>query len=59
MLFSGNGIVSVPRDTLSPLQALELAIIYLENACKADDLVITFVLCHDTEVSLTQARKAV
>ncbi|KAG0239886.1 hypothetical protein BGX31_002396 [Mortierella sp. GBA43] len=31
---------------------------YLENATKTQDPVVTMVLCHDTEVSLNQARKA-
>ncbi|KAF9351068.1 hypothetical protein BGX34_000836 [Mortierella sp. NVP85] len=57
MVFSS--IVSSPRGTLSPQQALKLAIVYLENACHADDTNIALVLCHDTEVSLYQAKKAV
>ncbi|KAF9947563.1 hypothetical protein BGZ65_008723, partial [Modicella reniformis] len=54
----GN-IVSSPRGNLSPKQALELANVYLENAKKATDPVISFVLCHDTELSLNQARKVI
>ncbi|KAK3821774.1 MAG: hypothetical protein J3Q66DRAFT_438547 [Benniella sp.] len=57
MLFSS--IVSSPRATLSPLKALELANVYLETAFNASDSDITLVLCHDTEVSLSQARKSV
>ncbi|KAK3809454.1 MAG: WD40-repeat-containing domain protein [Benniella sp.] len=57
MVFSS--IVSSPRGTLSPRQALKLANVYLENACHADDADIALVLCHDTEVSLYQAKKAV
>jgi len=33
--------------------------VYLDNAYNADDSDITMVLCHDTEVSLSQAKKAV
>ncbi|KAG0227774.1 hypothetical protein BGX31_006852 [Mortierella sp. GBA43] len=54
-----RGIVSSQREVLSSTQALELANIYLENACKVDEVVIALVLCHDAEISLTQARKAV
>jgi hypothetical protein len=52
-------IISSPRGSLSPKQALELAKVYLENASNATDPDITLVLCHDTEVSLFQAKKAV
>ncbi|KAF9361005.1 hypothetical protein BGX34_007376 [Mortierella sp. NVP85] len=38
---------------------LHLANVYLENASRENDPNITLVLCHDTEVSLSQARKAV
>jgi hypothetical protein len=55
MLF--GSIISSPRDVLSPVQALELANIYLENASKARDPYLALVLCHDTEVSLSQATK--
>jgi len=40
------------------MQALELANVYLENAQKAKDPYLALVLCHDTEVSLSQADKA-
>lgn len=50
--------VTSPRNSLSPLQAFELARIYLQNAYNATDANITFVLCHDTEVSLSQVKKA-
>jgi uncharacterized protein HemY len=30
----------------------------LDNACGAADVNITLVLCHDTEVSLTQAKRS-
>ncbi|KAF9347048.1 hypothetical protein BGX34_003442, partial [Mortierella sp. NVP85] len=56
MLF--GSIISSPRDILLPTQALELANIYLENARKATDPYIALVLCHDTEVSLSQAKGA-
>ncbi|KAG0218563.1 hypothetical protein BGX31_011570 [Mortierella sp. GBA43] len=54
-----SSIVASPRSTLSPQQALELAKVYLENARNARDIKISLVLCHDTEVSLYQAKKAV
>ncbi|KAG0228281.1 hypothetical protein BGX31_006630 [Mortierella sp. GBA43] len=54
MVFSG--IISAPRSLL-PSQALDLANVYLENAGKATDSEIALVLCHDTEVSLSQAKK--
>ncbi|KAK3806066.1 MAG: hypothetical protein J3Q66DRAFT_422153 [Benniella sp.] len=55
MLF-GN-IISSPRDVLTPTQALELANAYLEHASKAKDPYIALILCHDTEVSLSQAAR--
>lgn len=54
----GSSIVSSPRGSLSPIKALHLAKIYLENAGKEQDPDIALVLCHDTEVSLSQAKKA-
>ncbi|KAF9348605.1 hypothetical protein BGX34_002385, partial [Mortierella sp. NVP85] len=54
-----GGIVSSPLAYLSAHQALELANVYLENANNASDTNISLVLCHDTEVSLSQARKAI
>jgi len=53
-----GGIVKSPRGDLSTQQALELAKIYLENACKTRDPDIALVLCHDTEVSLSDAKRA-
>ncbi|KAG0245111.1 hypothetical protein BGX31_007955 [Mortierella sp. GBA43] len=53
-----GSIVASPRGSLSPLQALNLAKVYLENARKETDGTIMLVLCHDTEVSLLQARRA-
>ena len=54
-------IVSSPRGTLSPQQALKLANVYLENAstCIPDDRDIALVLCHDAEMSLSQAKKSI
>ncbi|KAK3823023.1 MAG: WD40-repeat-containing domain protein [Benniella sp.] len=54
----GN-VVSSQRGHLSPQQSLDLANIYLECAIKAQDADIALALCHDTEVSLFQAKKAV
>jgi hypothetical protein len=54
MLF--GSIISSPRDILLPTQALELANIYLENAHKATDPYVALTLCHDTEVSLSEAK---
>jgi hypothetical protein len=54
-----GGIVSSPRASLSPQKALELANIYLETAFNATDSDIALVLCHDTEESLSQARRSV
>jgi hypothetical protein len=56
MLF--GTIISSQRDILTPTQALELANIYLDNARKVTDPYIALTLCHDTEVSLSQAKKA-
>ncbi|KAK3809355.1 MAG: WD40-repeat-containing domain protein [Benniella sp.] len=56
-----GGIVSSPRGAFSPQQALKLANVYLENAstCIPDDRDIALVLCHDTEMSLSQAKKSI
>ncbi|KAK3823224.1 MAG: WD40-repeat-containing domain protein [Benniella sp.] len=54
----GN-IVESPRGSLSPQKALDLANIYLEAVSTTKDPEITLVLCHDTEVSLSEAKKAV
>jgi hypothetical protein len=53
-----GGIVTSPRGTLSPFQALDLARVYLENANRMADVKILLVLCHDTEMSLSQAKRA-
>jgi len=54
-----GGIVSSPRAYLTAQQALELANVYLDNAINAKDADISMVLCHDTEVSLSQAKKSI
>ena len=56
MLF--GSILSSPLDGLLPQQALQLANIYLDNAHQATDPHLALVLCHDTEVSLSQAKKS-
>jgi hypothetical protein len=53
-----HSIVSSPRGNLSLPHVLDLANIYLENASKAQHPDIALVLCHDTELALSQARKA-
>lgn len=53
-----DSIVSSPRGNLSLQQVLNLANIYLENAGKAQDPDLALVLCHDTEVSLSKAKKS-
>lgn len=53
-----GSIVSSPRSSLSPKQTLELANAYLEKASTVNDPDVALVLCHDTEISLSQARKA-
>jgi hypothetical protein len=53
-----GSIISSPRGSLSLLQVLDLANIYLENARKTPDPNIALVLCHDTEVSLSHVKKA-
>lgn len=53
-----NNVVSSPLGNLSLQHLLELANIYLETASKAHHPGIALVLCHDTEVALSQAKKA-
>ncbi|KAF9349851.1 hypothetical protein BGX34_001564, partial [Mortierella sp. NVP85] len=53
-----GSVISSPRGNLTLQQALELANIYLDHAGKAQDVDISLVFCHDTEVSLLQAGKA-
>ncbi|KAI8355224.1 hypothetical protein B0O80DRAFT_486573 [Mortierella sp. GBAus27b] len=50
-------IISPPRGNLSLQQSLELANVYLENAGKVQDVDVALVLCHDTEMSLSHAKK--
>jgi hypothetical protein len=52
----GN-IISSPRGSLSLQQVLDLANIYLENARSTSDPDIALALCHDTEVSLSYAKR--
>ncbi|KAK3819959.1 MAG: hypothetical protein J3Q66DRAFT_439048 [Benniella sp.] len=52
-----GSIISSPRGSLSLQQVLDLASIYLENARKTQDPNIALVLCHDTEVSLSQVKR--
>jgi hypothetical protein len=54
-----GSIVSSTRGSLSPQKALKLANMYLESADNVDDDEIALVLCHDTEISLKEAKKAV
>ncbi|KAF9937990.1 hypothetical protein BGZ65_000684, partial [Modicella reniformis] len=51
-----RSIVPLPKNVLSLQQALELTNIYLENAYKTKDQDIALVLCHDAEVTLSQAK---
>jgi len=53
-----GSIISSPRGSLSLRQALDLANVYLDNACRAVDPSIALVLCHDTELSLSQMKRA-
>ncbi|KAF9920652.1 hypothetical protein BGZ65_011054, partial [Modicella reniformis] len=53
-----GSIVPSPRGILSAQQSLELANVYLENANRVPDNDIALVLCHDTELSLSQAKKS-
>src|SRR4051812_17043387 len=52
-----GSIISSPRGSLSLLQILDLANVYLENARNAQDPDIALVLCHDTEVSLAPVKR--
>lgn len=51
-------IISSPQDGLSSRQALHLARIYLDNAQKETDPKVALVLCHDTEISMSQVNRA-
>ena len=57
--FFGNVAYTSPQGILSPEQALKHAGIYLENGSKTDDPSIALVLCHDTDVTLYQAKRHV
>jgi hypothetical protein len=52
-----GSVIPSPMSSLSPQQALELASMYLENACNTRDRVIILVFCHEVEVSLLRAKK--
>ncbi|KAG0226493.1 hypothetical protein BGX31_007277 [Mortierella sp. GBA43] len=54
-----RSIVSSPLDTFSPQKALGLANLYMETATNTGDPETVLMLCYDTEVSLSQARKTV
>lgn len=54
VVFSFN---ASPRSILSPAQALELANIYLSHAQRTQDANVVMVLCNDTEVTLSHAKK--
>jgi hypothetical protein len=53
----GFSIISSPKGTLSLQKTLDLANLYLENANKSTDPEIIMVLCHEAEISLSQAKK--
>ncbi|KAK3816625.1 MAG: WD40-repeat-containing domain protein [Benniella sp.] len=53
-----GSVISSPRGNLSLQQVIHLANVYLENASKSTDPDIRLVLCHDAEISLSQAKKA-
>lgn len=54
-----GSIVSSSLGSLSPQQALVLASVYLESAYNINDPEIALVLCHNTEMSLSHAKKDV
>ncbi|KAF9357725.1 hypothetical protein BGX34_009253 [Mortierella sp. NVP85] len=56
-MFFGR-IITSPRNNLSPQKALDLAKVYLEVALKIEDKDLALVLCYDTEISLSQAKRA-
>ncbi|KAF9346615.1 hypothetical protein BGX34_003771, partial [Mortierella sp. NVP85] len=53
----GSSIISSPRGNLSLQKTLDLANLFLENADKSTDPEIILALCHETEISLSQAKK--
>ena len=52
-----GSVISSPRGNLSLQTTLDLAYLFLENAGKSTDPEIILVLCHETEISLSQAKK--
>jgi hypothetical protein len=53
----GSSVISSPRGNLSLKATLDLANMFLENAGKSTNPEIILVLCHETEISLSQAKK--
>jgi hypothetical protein len=51
-----RSIVPPHLNSLSLQQALELTYIFLENASKTNDQDIALVLCHEAEVTISQAK---
>jgi hypothetical protein len=51
-------IISPPRGKLSVQQSLYLANFFLDGAGKAQDREIALALCHETEITLFQAKKS-
>ncbi|KAG0219606.1 hypothetical protein BGX31_011257, partial [Mortierella sp. GBA43] len=51
-------IITSPRGNLTLHQSLQLASFFLEHAAKTQDSDIALVFCHETEVSLSQTKKA-
>ncbi|KAG0196764.1 hypothetical protein BGX31_005177, partial [Mortierella sp. GBA43] len=58
MLYPSRSIVPTPKNALSLKQALEISNLYLEGAYKTQDNDIALTLCHDAEMSLSQAKAA-
>jgi hypothetical protein len=54
----GHIISSQPRGGLSAQQSLRLANFFLDGAGKEHDRDIALALCHETEVTLSQAKKS-
>jgi hypothetical protein len=52
-------VTSSPRGNLTLQQSLDLANMYLDCAARSQDPDIAMVFCHDTEVLLNNAKKAV
>ncbi|KAI8346998.1 hypothetical protein B0O80DRAFT_430458 [Mortierella sp. GBAus27b] len=53
-----GSFITSPKSILTPVQSLRLAKVYLECATNEQDMDVTLVLCHDTEVSLSQAKRS-